>query len=87
METKRVYEYLVVNRFENLEPGTRLYYDYSKRGYLYHYETERTNKTIKCDYKLNTSEDYFIGADLAERSIELGLLSPGPELGEIEYTK
>jgi hypothetical protein len=88
METKKVYEYVMVKEWlDNLEKGTRLYFDYDKQGYIYHYETERTYKNNNYDMESFSSEDYFISVDVANRNILNEKLIAGPELGELEYKK
>lgn len=86
MGNKKVYEYVVIDKewWDNLEKGTRLYYDYVKQGYVYHYETERSNKNGKYELKSITVEDYFISVDSALKSIDSGTLVVGPELGILE---
>ena len=83
MGNKLVYEYVVVKDWlENLEKGTRLYYDYNENGYVYHYEVERTNRNSRCTFSSSTVEDYFISLDIANNGITIGTLIAGPELGE-----
>jgi len=80
-----VYEYVVVKDWmDNLDKGTRLYYDYVKQGYVYHYETERSNKNSRYELKSFTSEDYFISIDIANKCIGSENLVAGPELGMLE---
>jgi len=89
MENKQIYEYLIVtDYFGNLNAKTRLYFDFDENGYVYHYEREDTSDDNDL-YKSKSflSNDYFISIDLADRSIKEGKLTPGPELGEMEYDK
>jgi hypothetical protein len=81
----KIYEYVVViDWLDNLEKGTRLYYDYAKHGYVYHYESERSSKNSKYSMKSLTTEDFFIDPNTVEVSISNGVFAPGPELGEFE---
>jgi hypothetical protein len=85
MENKKIYEYLIVAEwFSSLDKGTRLYYDYDRQGYVYHYETESTHKSDKYESKSFETTDYFISLLSAEKSIAKGELTVGPELGELE---
>lgn len=85
IESKKVYEYIVVKDWlENLEKGTRLYYDYDKQGYVYHYETERSTRNNKYTMTSTINEDYFISVDIANRGLLNDLLIAGPGLGELE---
>lgn len=86
----KVYEYVVVSEWlDDLEKGTRLYYDYDKQGYVYHYESSRTNKNDRYEVSSSTESDYFISVAIADKGITGGRLLPGPELGELvmETTK
>jgi hypothetical protein len=85
MESKKIYEYVTVTEWlDNLEKGTRLYYDYANQGYVYHYESERSTKNSKYTVVSTTTEDYFISVDIAENGIRSGTLVVGPELGALE---
>lgn len=79
-----VYEYVVVQNawWDNLERGTRLYYDYDKNGYVYHYESSRTQKNDKYDLSSSTIEDYFISLGVAAKGLRTDCLAAGPVLGE-----
>jgi hypothetical protein len=81
-----VYEYVVVNKewWDNLEKGTRLYFDHDKNGYVYHYESERFNKNDKYECKSITTEDYFISLGVADKGLRTESLAAGPLYGEIE---
>ena len=93
MENKKIYEYLTVNKwFGDLDKGTRLYYDFSRQGYVYHYENENTSFSIvlfssnhRYEHKSFNIEDYFINLELADDSIRKELLIVGPELGELDF--
>lgn len=83
----KVYEYLVVKEdwlYGDLSKGTRLYYDYDKGGYVYHYEREDTHNDNRYQSKSFTSTDYFISLKIAENGMIKDLISVGPELGEFE---
>lgn len=86
METKKVFEYIVTKDwYDGLEKGTRLYYDHNKQGYVYHYESERTEKNNLGTSTRFTIEDRFISINSATDGIKNDTLTPGPELGELEY--
>jgi hypothetical protein len=85
MAVRKVYEYLIVDDFfGDLEKGTRLYYDYNKLGYTYHYEYEGTDNNSRYQSSESSVADYYINLDSADRYIYSGELVPGPELGEYE---
>jgi len=80
-----IYEYLVTNDwFGSLEKGTRLYYDYSKGGYVYHYEYESNTKETRYSRYETNFTDYFMPIETAEQYILKGDLTTGPELGNLE---
>ncbi len=86
MKTKKVYEYLVTKEwFGALEKGSRLYYDSSVGGYIFHTEFESQSKSDKYECFESNSTDYFMSVSTAEKYINRGDLIPGPELGELEF--
>jgi hypothetical protein len=86
MESKKIYEYLIVSAewFGSLDKGTRLYYDYDKNGYVYHYETESYDKDTRYEKKSVEIIDYFISLGMADHQFRVGCLTAGPELGVLE---
>jgi hypothetical protein len=85
-----VYEYLVIKEdwsYGDLSKGTRLYYDYDKGGYVYHYERDEVHSDDKYSSKSHREENYFISIDLANKGIQREALTVGPELGEFEPIK
>jgi len=87
MGERIVYEYVIVNKEwydGNLEKGTRLYYDYDKQGYVYHYERESTSKNARSEFKSFVTEDYFVSPAVADVNLQNENLRPGPELGVLE---
>lgn len=88
MKENKVYEYLVTKDwFGSLEKGSRLYYDYSKGGYIFHTEYESKSKSNRYESSEFNSADYFISAEIANRYVEIGDLLTGPELGVLELVK
>jgi len=87
METKKIYEYIVVARdwFGNLEKGSRLYYDYNRGGYIYFYESERTDKNSRYETKSFETMEYFISPTVSDVYLKNGELIAGPELGMLEF--
>jgi len=80
-----IYEYLVTNDwFGSLEKGTRLYYDYSRGGYVYHYEYESNTKDSRYNCFEVRSTDYFMSVEVAQQYILKGDLITGPALGDLE---
>lgn len=86
MESKKIYEYITVKAewFGQLDKGTRLYYDFDKGGYVYHYEYESTNRDLRYVSKSTEVRDYLISVDIAETQLRMDNLIAGPELGELE---
>lgn len=89
MENKQIYEYVVVKAewFGTLDRGTRLYWDYDKQGYTYHYEHSSTDKESRYESKSFETRDYFISIDVAESQIKSENLVAGPDLGVLEINK
>jgi hypothetical protein len=87
MKSKKVYEYVIVKNdwFGELDKNTRLYYDFDKQGYVYHYEREDSGKSERYESKSYSSHDYFMSAELADINIRKDQLIPGPEIGELEF--
>jgi hypothetical protein len=83
----KVYEYVIVNIewFGSLDKGTRLYYDYDKQGYVYHYESDKKERNSKYEYVYFESNDYLMSVATVEKYLNSGELVPGPEIGELEY--
>jgi hypothetical protein len=80
-----IYEYVVIQQewyVNGLDKGTRLYYDHTKNAYLYHYESERTNKNDKYSSIETEVIDYTLSLSNVDRGIRNGELASGPELGE-----
>ncbi len=85
MVSKDIYEYLTTaDWFGSLEKGTRLYYNFSRGGYIYHYERTSTSNDERYSSNEFSSYDYFISVDIADEQIRRGALLPGPLLGAIE---
>ena len=87
MENKKIYEYLTVKAewFGSLDRGTRLYYDFDKRGYVYHYESESSDRDERYTRTSFETKDYFISVDIAENQLRIDNLTAGPEIGELEF--
>ena len=87
MGNKKIYEYLTVKEwFGDLDKGTRFYYDFSRQGYVYHYENENTSNDYRYEYNSSKTQDYFINLESANDSIRKELLVVGPELGELDFS-
>lgn len=86
MEKRQIYEYVVVKAewFGSLDKGTRLYYDYDKNGYVYHYEYEKTEKNSRYNSTSYEEVDYFMSLDVVESNLRADNLVAGPELGILE---
>lgn len=90
MEGIKVYEYVTVGAEwfgGQLDKGTRLYYDFTKVGYIYHYEFNQITKNDKYESNSEETIDYFISLTVAEKQLRLGNLVPGPEIGMFETLK
>jgi hypothetical protein len=61
-----------------------LYYDFSRGGYVYHYERTNTSSDERYSSSEFSSYDYFISIDVAGEHIRRGNLLAGPILGAIE---
>ena len=85
MESIVLYENVeTTDWIEGLDKGTRLYYDFDKGLYVYHYERESTSKNKWCETKTFTSEDYFIRPETMVVKMRTGQFIAGPELGALE---
>lgn len=82
----KIYEYVVVKAewFGGLDKGTRLYYDYDKNGYTYHYESERNETSNRYSSKSFDSTDYFMSLEIVDSQLQTDSLIAGPDLGEFE---
>ena len=89
MKSRKVYEYVIVNIdwFGSLDKGTRLYYDYDKQAYVYHYESDKKEKNSKYEYTYFESNDYEMSVEIVDKYLNGGELLAGPEIGELEYSK
>ena len=86
MEEQKVYEYLVTKDwFGALEKGSRLYYDYSKGGYVFHTEFESNSRSDRYESYEHNSTDYFLSVKRAQQYIVNGDLITGPEIGVLEF--
>jgi hypothetical protein len=90
MKMREIYEYVTVNTewFANrLDKGCRLYYDFDKGAYVYHYESEEHTVNNKYTSVEKETTDYTISLDSVDLNIRAGALVPGPNLGILEGTK
>ena len=86
MESKKVYEYVVVKEWlAGLEKGSRLYYDLSKGTYFFHTEREDNYGSDFYTTYSFTSHDTMLSIDSVNHLIEDNNLIAGPEFGEVEY--
>lgn len=90
MESRKIYEYvtLVAEWYaNNLDKGTRLYYDHTSNSYVYHYEFSQDTSNSKYNSKTFEVTDYSLSLDIVDKNIANGNLEVGPEIGELETNK